>query len=66
MPRKPAEENVRAEHVNPEKSGIRTGNPQLAAHEGGDIRSQPRQRAPRPPAAKARRAPRKSGGGEGG
>lgn len=39
--------NRRAGRTNPEKSGIRTGNPQLEAHESDQVRSSPRQRTPR-------------------
>jgi hypothetical protein len=66
MTRKPVEENARAENVNPSKTGMRTGNPQVAAHEGDEVRSQPRQRAPRPPAEQAERGPAKTGNRTGG
>jgi hypothetical protein len=41
------EKNRRARQVNPVKSGIRTGNPQLESHEADEVRSSPGQRAPR-------------------
>jgi hypothetical protein len=44
--RKIVEENRRAEEMNPRKSGIRTGNPQLEPHEGEQVRTPERQRAP--------------------
>jgi hypothetical protein len=51
VPRKLDDENRRAAKVNPTRSGVRTGNPQLQSHEGGDGRDSPPQRRPR------RRAP---------
>ena len=45
MPRK-IDENRRADKLDPSESGIRTGNPQLEAHEADEPRSQPRQRTP--------------------
>jgi hypothetical protein len=42
MPRNIDEKNRRARRLNPLKSGIRSGNPQLAAHAEG--KSAPRQR----------------------
>jgi hypothetical protein len=45
--RKTDDENRRAAEVNPSKSGIRTGNPQLEPHEGGTVHASPRQRTPR-------------------
>jgi hypothetical protein len=52
-------ENRRARRMNPLKSGRRTGNPQLEAHEGEDVRSSPRQRTAKP---KRRRAVKVRGG----
>jgi enterochelin esterase-like enzyme len=66
MTRKPTDENARAEIINPTKTGMRTGNPQVAAHEGDEVRSQPRQRAPRSPQQQAERAPAKTGDRTGG
>lgn len=57
MPRKTDDENRRAAEVNPAKSGIRTGNPQLEPYEGGAVRASPRQRAPRRSAARAKVRP---------
>jgi hypothetical protein len=48
MARKLDDSNRRARKVNPTRSGMRTGNPQLEAHEGEEVRSSPRQRTPRP------------------
>ncbi|HWG79485.1 MAG TPA: hypothetical protein VN681_06920 [Stellaceae bacterium] len=50
MPRKLDDENRRAAKVNPSRSGVRTGNPQLESHEG-DKGHDSRQRAPRRRAA---------------
>jgi hypothetical protein len=47
MARKLNDANRRASKVNPTRSGMRTGNPQLAAHEGDEVRPSPRQRTPR-------------------
>jgi hypothetical protein len=47
VPRKLDEKNRRATKLNPTRSGVRTGNPQLESHEGGEQRDSPRQRAPR-------------------
>jgi hypothetical protein len=47
MPRTLDEKNRRARQTNPQKSGIRTGNPQLEPHAGGEARSAPRRHAPR-------------------
>jgi hypothetical protein len=47
MPSKLDAENRRARRVNPTRSGRRTGNPQLEAHEGEEVRSSPRQRKPK-------------------
>jgi hypothetical protein len=66
MTRKPTEENARAQNLNPTKAGMRTGNPQVVAHEGEEVRSQPRQRAPRPPGEQAERAPAETGNRTGG
>ncbi len=56
MPRKIDKENRRAERLNPSKTGVRTGNPQLEAHREDEVRSLPRQRTPRKRAkARARR-----------
>ena len=46
MPRKLDDENRRATKINPTSSGVRTGNPQLESHEGGESRDSPPQRAP--------------------
>jgi hypothetical protein len=40
--RKPDDDNRRAAEVNPTKSGIRTGNPQLEPHDEGEVRASPR------------------------
>lgn len=44
MMRKIDKKNERAGNVNPLKSGVRTGNPQLEEHEKRDVRIPPRQR----------------------
>jgi enterochelin esterase-like enzyme len=66
MPRNPTKENTRADNVNPTKTGMRTGNPQVKANEGEEVRSQPRQRAPRPPEGQSQPVKRKSGDRSGG
>jgi hypothetical protein len=66
MPRNPTEENARAENLNPTKTGMRTGNPQVKANEGEAVRSRPRQRAPRPPEGRPEPVQRKSGDRSGG
>lgn len=50
MTRKIVRKNEEAGNVNPLKSGIRTGNPQLEEHEEEDVHIPPRQRggAPEP------------------
>ena len=55
MSRKLDDANRRAAKVNPSNAGIRTGNPQLEAHEGEESRDSPPQRASRrrgPPGAR--------------
>jgi hypothetical protein len=47
MSRKLDDANRRAAKVNPSNAGVRTGNPQLEAHEGKEARDSPPQRAPR-------------------
>jgi hypothetical protein len=47
MARKLDDANRRAAKVNPGNAGVRTGNPQLEAHEGEKAGDSPRQRAPR-------------------
>lgn len=47
MPRSLDQKNRRARQVNPKRSGVRTGNPQLESHEADEVRSSPRQRPPR-------------------
>jgi hypothetical protein len=49
MPHKLDEKHRRAPHINPAKSGVRTGNPQLESHEADDIRFSSRPRKPRRP-----------------
>ena len=44
MARKIVRKNEEAGNINPLKSGIRTGNPQLEEHEEEDVRVPPRQR----------------------
>ena len=44
MARKIVRKNEEAGNVNPLKSGIRTGNPQLEEHGAEDVRVPPRQR----------------------
>lgn len=51
MPRKLDDENRRAAKVNPTRSGVRTGNPQLESGEGGQGRDSPSRRRPRRRAA---------------
>ena len=51
MPRKLDDKNRRATKVNPTRSGVRTGNPQLKPRDSSEERDSPRQRAPRPRAA---------------
>jgi hypothetical protein len=58
MARKLDDANRRARKVNPSRSGMRTGNPQLEAHEGDQVRSSPRQRSPRRRGKAARAARR--------
>ena len=43
MARKLDDENRRATGVDPSNVGVRTGNPQLEAHEGEKARDSPRQ-----------------------
>jgi len=40
-------QNERAPRVNPIRSGMRTGNPQLEPHDAKEVRLPKRQRAPR-------------------
>lgn len=62
MPRRLDEKNRRARQVNPLKSGVRTGNPQLESHEPHEVRSSPRQRKPRRRGAvKAKHGERRGG-----
>lgn len=35
MAREASRNNEKAPHLNPEKSGVKSGNPQLEVHEGG-------------------------------
>ena len=51
MPRKLDDKNRRATKVNPTRSGVRTGNPQLKSRDSGEERDSPPQRAPRRRAA---------------
>ena len=57
MARKAEDANRRASKVNPSRSGMRTGNPQLEAHEGDEVRASPRRRAARPRAKPVRSRP---------
>jgi hypothetical protein len=59
MARSTDEANRRATRINPTRSGMRTGNPQLEAHEGDEVRSSPRQRTPRPRGKQLRPKPRR-------
>ena len=51
VPRKLDDENRRAAKVNPTRSGVRTGNPQLKSRDSSAERDSPRQRPPRRSAA---------------
>jgi hypothetical protein len=62
MPRTLDRKNRRARQLNPLKSGIRTGNPQLEAHDADEVRFSPRQRAPRRPGAAKAKPGVRSGG----
>lgn len=62
MPRKPDDKNRRATKVNPTRSGVRTGNPQLKSRDSSDERDSPQQRAPRRRAAlRAKKGERRGG-----
>lgn len=47
MARQNIRHNRQAKQLNPESGGIRTSNPQIDRHEGGDVRLPKRQRPPR-------------------
>ncbi len=53
------EKNRQARQVNPLKSGVRTGNPQLESHDADEVRSSPRQRPKRRPGAAPLKRPKR-------
>lgn len=59
MPRSIDKKNRQARQVNPLRSGVRTGNPQLESHDAGEVLSSPRQRPKRRPGAAPLKPPRR-------